>query len=64
MNEKRSYVDDQRFIYMAEVSSADRRTFVAVHWSGFNITPDDSFIAPLRKFIAPRCPERGVVRLS
>lgn len=54
MSERRSHVDEERFIYVADAGAPDKRQFIALHWCGTDFTPNDAFLGPLRSYVQPR----------
>lgn len=54
MTEKRTAVDENRYLYTTEVNHDGFPDFIAVQWTALSFTPTDAFLAPLRSYLRPR----------
>lgn len=54
MTEKRTAVDENRFVFTSEVNYEELPEFIAVHWTGLGFAPSDAFLGPLRAYLRPR----------
>lgn len=54
MTEKRTFVDENRYLFTTEVDRDGFTTFVAVQWTGISFRATESFLVPLRAYLKPR----------
>lgn len=54
MSQKRTFVDEDRFIFTTEIYRDGLPDFVAVQWTGVSYTPSESFLGPLRAYLRVR----------
>ncbi|WP_226531960.1 hypothetical protein [Microbacterium paraoxydans] len=54
MSEKRTAVDEHRYLFTTEVDRDGFPTFIAVHWTGLSFSAADTFLGPLRDYLRPR----------
>ncbi|MGN7948548.1 hypothetical protein ACTJKH_07370 [Microbacterium sp. 22215] len=54
MTEKRTRIDENRYLFTTEVDRDGFPAFVAVHWTGLNFTAAEAFLIPLREYLRPR----------
>lgn len=55
MTARRTFVDDNRFLFTTDVEDADGfPDFVTVSWTGVAFAPSDDILAPLRTYLRPR----------
>lgn len=52
--DKRTFVDEHRYIFTSDVEHGELRSFVAVHWAAHRFEPEESFLRPLRAYLRPR----------
>lgn len=54
MTEKRTFIDENRYLFTTEVERDGFTTFAAVHWTGLNFSAAETFLVPLRAYLRPR----------
>jgi hypothetical protein len=54
MSEKRTFVDEDRYLFTTEVERKGFPQFVTVQWTGVRFTPTEAFLRPLRAYLRPR----------
>ncbi|WP_295777175.1 hypothetical protein [uncultured Microbacterium sp.] len=52
--DKRTLVDEQRYVFTSEVEHDELRAFVTVHWAALPFAPEETFLRPLREYLRPR----------
>lgn len=52
--EKRTFVDEHRYVFTSEVEHDELRSFVTFHWAALPFAPEESFLRPLRAYLRPR----------
>lgn len=54
MMSKRTFVDENRYLFTTEVDHDGFPTFVAVQWTALSFIPAEDFLVPLRSYLRPR----------
>ena len=52
--DKRTLVDEHRYVFTSEVEHDEIRSFVTVHWTALPFAPEETFLRPLREYLRPR----------